>query len=137
MLRTFRGHSSMVKSVCYSATGRYAISGSLDRTILLWEVSTGKPIRSFDGHLDLVTSVAFAADEKYVLSGSIDKTMMLWDIDRPEPVHVFEHNDAVRTVCFHPDGRSVVSRWPTERWPFGLSRPESAHECSDSFVRRE
>lgn len=36
------GHSSSVSSLAFSPDGRYALSGSDDRTIKLWDVSTGR-----------------------------------------------------------------------------------------------
>jgi WD40 repeat protein len=109
LIRTLHGHSSMVEAISFSASGHYAISGSLDKRLFLWDVSTGMRIRSFDAHADLVKSVAFAQDGKQILSGSADKTMVLWDVDRTEPVHVFKHQSAVGTVCFSPDGKLAVS----------------------------
>ena len=44
------GHSSLVDSVAFSPEGRYAISGNLDKTLKLWEFSTGREIRTFKGH---------------------------------------------------------------------------------------
>ena len=35
-LRTFEGHTSGVTSVCLSADGRYALSGSMDKSLKLW-----------------------------------------------------------------------------------------------------
>ncbi|MGV2438129.1 MAG UNVERIFIED_CONTAM: hypothetical protein LVT10_27265 [Anaerolineae bacterium] len=30
--------------------GRFALSGSLDKTLILWDVATGDPVRTFTGH---------------------------------------------------------------------------------------
>ena len=49
-LRRFEGHTSYVNSVCFSPDGRYALSGSLDKTLRLWEVASGKELRRFEGH---------------------------------------------------------------------------------------
>jgi predicted Zn finger-like uncharacterized protein len=80
-LGTFTGHADAVTSVCLSVDGRYALSGSTDRTLKLWEAATGQCLRTFAGHLDAVTSVALSADGRYALSGSADRTLKLWILD--------------------------------------------------------
>ena len=46
----YEGHTRDVNSVCLSADGRYALSGSEDKTLRLWEVESGKCLRTFEGH---------------------------------------------------------------------------------------
>ncbi|KAL7940609.1 hypothetical protein V8C42DRAFT_337100 [Trichoderma barbatum] len=41
-LQTLKGHSGMVNSVAFSADGRYLASGSADRTVKIWDATTGK-----------------------------------------------------------------------------------------------
>ena len=44
-LRTFKGHRGLVTSVCLSADGRYALSGSVDQTLHLWELAWEYAVR--------------------------------------------------------------------------------------------
>jgi hypothetical protein len=59
----------------------YALSGGTDRTVKLWEASSGQCLRTFAGHADAVTAVALSADGRYALSGSADRTLKLWILD--------------------------------------------------------
>ena len=67
-------------SVCLSADGRHALSGSVDHTLRLWEVGAGECLRTFGRKRDLVYSVCLSADGRYALSGSADSTIRLWEL---------------------------------------------------------
>ncbi|MBN2147207.1 MAG: serine/threonine protein kinase [Anaerolineales bacterium] len=118
-LRTFEGHRSLVTSVCFSADGRYAFSGSEDNTIKLWELETGKCLRTIEGHTSKVMSVSLSRDGRYCFSASLDKTLRLWDISAllndavgtARCLWVYEgHGDEYhRTVCISADGRFALS----------------------------
>ncbi|OYT15193.1 MAG: hypothetical protein B7C24_14340 [Bacteroidetes bacterium 4572_77] len=43
------GHSSVISSVAFSPDGKFVLSGSWDKTMKLWEVSSGKEVRVFKG----------------------------------------------------------------------------------------
>lgn len=49
------------------------ISGSLDNTVKVWDIHSGKPIRTFFGHIEGVWSVA--CDKLRLVSGSHDRTI--------------------------------------------------------------
>jgi hypothetical protein len=80
-LRVFEGHTSYVDAVSFSADGRFALSGSLDQTLRLWELDTGRCLRVFEGHTSSVTSVSFSADGRFALSGSMDRAPRLWELE--------------------------------------------------------
>ena len=60
-LDLFTGHTSPVRSVCFSPDGMTLASGSWDKTIRLWDVATGKHLNTLTGHTDRVASVCFSA----------------------------------------------------------------------------
>uniref|UniRef100_A0A0W0FFS4 F-box domain-containing protein n=1 Tax=Moniliophthora roreri TaxID=221103 RepID=A0A0W0FFS4_MONRR len=53
------------------------ISGSLDNTIKVWDIETGKAVKTFFGHIEGVWGVA--ADKMRLVSASHDRTVKVWN----------------------------------------------------------
>jgi WD40 repeat protein len=103
-------HSSEVSSVAFSPDGARMLSGSLDKTIKLWDAGTGALLRTFHGHSNSVTSVAISPDGTRVLSGSEDKSIKLWDAVAGVFLRTLEgHSGTVQSVAFSPKGARILS----------------------------
>ena len=104
------GHKDRVTSVFLSADGRHALSGSWDKTLKLWDVSSGACLRTFEGHTDYVTSVFLSADRRHALSGSYDHTLKLWDLSSGICLRTFEgHTLSLTSVFLSADGCHALS----------------------------
>ena len=82
MLERFEGHLDSVYSVAFAPDGNSIASGSLDKTLALWDLSTSRRTKckaTFSGHKDFVLSVAFSPDGHWLISGSRDRTVQFWD----------------------------------------------------------
>jgi guanine nucleotide-binding protein subunit beta-2-like 1 protein len=44
------GHSHFISDVVLSSDGNYALSGSWDKTLRLWDLAAGRSTRRFEGH---------------------------------------------------------------------------------------
>ena len=80
-VNTLKGHESEVWSVGFSPDGKQLVSGSGDKMIKIWDVTTGKVLNTLKGHESSVRSVGFSPDGKQLASGSADNTIILWDLD--------------------------------------------------------
>src|SRR5947207_1864656 len=80
MKATLKGHTDRVRSVAFSGDGKLLASGSVDQTVKLWDVATGKEKATLEGHLQAVRSVAFSKDDKLLASGSWDNSIRLWEV---------------------------------------------------------
>jgi WD40 repeat protein len=75
-----RGHKGWILSVNFSSDGHRIISGSLDRTVCVWNATTGDEIiPPLQGHRGRVRSVQFSPDGTLIASGAKDKTIRIWE----------------------------------------------------------
>ncbi|QGA18984.1 hypothetical protein EYB26_006669 [Talaromyces marneffei] len=109
-LQTLEGHSASVMSVAFSSDGQTVVSGSVDRTIKLWDTKTGSELQTLKGHSASVTSVAFSSDGQTVASGSWDSTIKLWDTKAGSELQILKgHSAWVSSVAFSSNGQTVAS----------------------------
>ncbi|EMD31474.1 hypothetical protein CERSUDRAFT_144986, partial [Gelatoporia subvermispora B] len=104
--------STSVEAVTFSPDGTRIVSGSGDKTIRIWDASTGQALlEPLEGHTNWVTSVAFSPDGTRIVSGSDDRTIRIWDASTGqallEPLE--GHTHPVISVAFSPDGTRIVS----------------------------
>merc|ERR1712193_343188 len=69
--RRMQGHSHFVSDVEVSSDGQYALSGSWDATLRLWDLASGNTVRRFVGHTKDVLSVSFSPDNRRILSAAL------------------------------------------------------------------
>ena len=103
-------HSNQVLSVSFSPDGKTLASGSGDKTIKLWDITTGKEIRTLQGHSSSVASVSFSPDGKTLASGSYNNIIKLWDITTGMEIPTLRgHSEGFWSVSFSPDGKTLAS----------------------------
>src|SRR4028118_1212131 len=103
LLRTLNGHSSSVNAVAVTADGKRAISGSYDKTLKVWDLTTGKEQFTLNSHTSSVYAVAVTADGKRAISGSDGTTVKVWDLTtRKEQFTLNGHSSSVYAVAVTP-----------------------------------
>merc|ERR1712070_73233 len=108
--KALRGHGHFVQSVVISSDGQFALSGSWDGTLRLWDLNSGRTDRRFVSHEKDVLSVAFSVDNRQIVSGSRDKTVKLWNT-RGECKFTIQsegHTEWVSCVRFSPSTKAPL-----------------------------
>jgi platelet-activating factor acetylhydrolase IB subunit alpha len=90
-IRTLPGHDHSVSAVRFIPSGTGGSSGNLlvstsrDKTLRIWDTTTGYCVKTLRGHAEWVRDVCPSPDGKFLLSTSDDQTARLWDISVPNP----------------------------------------------------
>ena len=110
LIRTLEGHSYSVEAIAVTPDGKTVISGSVDKTIKIWDLVTGTEKFTVKGHSYSVKVIAVTPDGKTVISASRDKTIKIWDlVTGTEKFTVKGHSYSVKVIVFTPDGKTVIS----------------------------
>lgn len=122
------GHLGPVNSLVFSSDGKLLASASDDNSIILWDITTSKPIgQPLTGHLSLISSITFSPENRILASASWDKTVILWDVATGQPLGqpLRGAREILYGVAFSPDGKILVSGGATTALIFWDLDPQS------------
>ena len=104
LVRTYE-HTGPVWALTWSRDRRVFLS--LDGTMQLWDVETGRCLRNFDGHQ--ARCVAWSADEKQALSAS-NSTLRLTDLQSGQCLRELKgHGDGIYCAAFDVNAQRALS----------------------------
>ncbi|WAR09325.1 CAF1B-like protein [Mya arenaria] len=87
MLKILRGHLEDIYDVSWSADGKFMISGSVDNSAILWDLTKDQKICLINEHNSFVQGVAWDPRNEFVATLSPDRSCRVYNIATRNCVH--------------------------------------------------
>ncbi|XP_047451326.1 POC1 centriolar protein homolog B isoform X1 [Mugil cephalus] len=108
--RHFKGHKDAVTCADFNPNCKQLASGSVDKSLMIWNLAPKARAFRFVGHQDVITGVQFSPNGDLVATSSKDRTVRLWTPSMKGESTVFKaHTAAVRSVAFSHNGQKLVT----------------------------
>jgi len=65
--------------VAFSPDGQRLATGGTDRTVKIWDLTTGQEILTLKGHTAMITSLHFVSEGRRLMSADMNGTVRVWD----------------------------------------------------------
>ena len=105
-----QGHKNSVLELHWTADGDNILTCLPDKTLRLWDATTGESVKCMKGHQSFVNACSTAPKGKPLcVSGSDDGTAKLWDFRRKGEVATFADRFQVTAVAFDAEGDRFFS----------------------------
>jgi WD40 repeat protein len=108
-VRTLGGHTGAVKSLVFSADGRSLYSGSIDKTIRIWDCWTGTELRRIDAHNSGVNTIALSGDGNVLASGSFDHLAKTWMLSGQSSILFKGSRSQILGVALDANGSTLMT----------------------------
>ncbi|PIA12902.1 WD40 repeat-like protein [Coemansia reversa NRRL 1564] len=118
LMRVISGHIGWVRSLAVEPGNKWFASGSVDRTIKIWDLASGTLKLTLTGHISPVRGLAVSSRHPYLFSCGEDKQVKCWDLETNKVVRQYHgHLSGVYALSLHPvldllvtGGRDSVAR---------------------------
>jgi WD40 repeat protein len=110
LINTIDGHSSYVNYLVISPDGNKLVSGSADKKIKIWDLSTGKQVRTLLENSIHVNYFAISPDWQAIATGGPDNTIKIWDFLTGKEIRTISgHSSYVNYLVISFDGKKLAS----------------------------
>jgi WD40 repeat protein len=124
------GHKDVVTGVAFCRDETRAVSVSLDKTLKVWDLNSGRESRTMEGHQYGIKALALFHRDDLAVTGDESGQLIFWDLAKCEECKRLDR------YCDLPKLRkSTTALWEVARGPEWKPSPEEAHApCIESLA---
>ena len=104
------GHQRQVYGVAFSPNGQTLATSSSDKTIRLWDLSSGAN-RVLEGHTSDVYRCSFSPDGRHIVTTSQDGSVRLWSVESKDVALLFNagKKNPLYAAVYSREGKSLAA----------------------------
>lgn len=109
---SLKAHHLPIYSVAVSPDGRWMATGSLDRSVRIWEMGTFRLVRELRSHMAEVTAVTFSPTGNLLATADAHGEVRLWNPSNGQSVRELAAQPGrapLRSLVFSPSGRRIAA----------------------------
>eukprot|EP00736_Rhodelphis_marinus_P001117 Rmarinus@m.13474 len=131
-------HVKGINSFAHSPTWSLLVTGSVDRTVRLWNMYVRECVGVVSGHLSAVVAVEISDMYNHIVSLSLDKMIRVWDIRTMGCFQVLRDStthrpeDELSCMMFDPEANRLVTAGSNIGvWPIDVSIAMQRRQAGD------
>ncbi len=106
------GHTGSIQALALSSDGKWLASGGYDKTVVIWNVTSGEEQHKLTGHTAPITELAFSPDGTRLASASLKGEVKIWDYQEGALVYSMKLRGRASFLTYNADGKLWVAGLP-------------------------
>ncbi|MEQ8168402.1 MAG: hypothetical protein ABRQ38_05865, partial [Candidatus Eremiobacterota bacterium] len=113
LVKILEGSSKDVLAMSFADNSRFVLSGGSE--LILWDLSSGKPLRIIDGDEGKIKNVSLSSDGRFAVSGTSHhydrnkKSLKLWDLSTGVSIKTIETEHDYKSIQLSRDGNFLLT----------------------------